>query len=649
MERIIKIFLLLLVSFLAGWTALLQTEWVQENARAFVFAKLGPNISAQTFRIEFPLKIVMEKLQFEGIEAERIVVDIRTPQNAHVDVFEVAGIPHLTADVQRKQGKIFAHVKGLDKTLAITWFEETNEFEIDEDLKAQGIVTEDKIEITRGLYAEWSFAAALSRETCLLRFQKNEIHGELTMKDFLFTLAAQGDNFIFSAEAALTQENLSGKGNFVFEDQVSLPLEFSGNWEQGFQAETKFNAAALTPLLPDTVVAGETQILASYGKKGLLFEAAINNGELQHLESGISIQGLHVLLSGDETGIKITKLEGADPKGGTITATGEIRYPDMRIDAKLHKFHIAHLERAKGRADGNLEFHFEEDKGRLLGNLSITEAKVSLKDKTRNKPSLVDITYVNGDKALPEKSEPKNTFAIDLDIGIVIPDTLQVKGKGLQSVWGGEISVTGSGQNPNLQGKIFNKSGTFEVSGKELVLRQGEVHFRGPFNKTALFALADVEIEGKKIEVVVQGPLEDPQIHFRSNPSMNKQEILSWLLFGREVANINSSEKGLIAQTLSLVSASSSSGPLTKVQKALGVDKIDIGETAEGQTQVKLGKYIGKDTMLSVSRRFSKDPGSSGEANHVGIETRIRGNLRVQAEVSDDSNGQVNLIWKKDY
>lgn len=101
-----------------------------------------------------------------------------------------------------------------------------------------------------------------------------------------------------------------------------------------------------------------------------------------------------------------------------------------------------------------------------------------------------------------------------------------------------------------------------------------------------------------------------------------------------------------------LKQAKSKQGPdlFSQLKNTLGIDKIDFsqGDSEEGLS-FQVGKYITQGTMISFSRTQSRRANQTTEANYVGIETELMGNVSLQAEVGDDKNGQLNLIWKRDY
>ncbi len=64
---------------------------------------------------------------------------------------------------------------------------------------------------------------------------------------------------------------------------------------------------------------------------------------------------------------------------------------------------------------------------------------------------------------------------------------------------------------------------------------------------------------------------------------------------------------------------------------------------------LKVGKYLSDGTMLSITRELKQGDTNSTNKSCIGIESDLGKHIKLQAEVGDDSNGQVNLLWKKDY
>jgi autotransporter translocation and assembly factor TamB len=680
--RFFKGILLFFILFAFGWTLLLQFTWVQNLAinhvKDFVQQELHVTLEIKEFHLSFPLSLELQGVQIlDGDEKlgsfETGTFKLTRLNRVKFCIEDIwvkeTNISKLQGSLQLSEQTLRGQLQHENSTLDFTFSDGLGTFAmnyqtfgnlngtfslVEKDFticcKIQGESRYGKLSGSLALDQAWQW-----KESFLALNQNGQkatakLVGPLLNSEV--ELTGEGDEFTFFANGALSKDQVIADGKFAFRgwEKYPIPIHLSGEWKKEISLISHFDAAAFTPLLPGSVLAGNFEVELEFADD-LLIKGKLSEGEFEHVSTGIRFDDLNFELEGNQEKIGVTKFIGTDPKKGIFSANGALFFNDghFQINGDLKEFYLVHLEVGKGCFSGPFDLTGDLDEAVLHANLTLDDGRISIKETKRQSPLTVDVTFINEEEREEKKLLP--TFDLVLDATINAPDTLEIKGRGLESIWGGTVLVKGSLQGPLFSGALRCKEGMFSLSGKELVVQEGEILFQGEIEKTAIVGITQVEVEGKKIELVIQGPVKDPKAHFRSNPAMNQREIVSYLLFNKGVSQISSEEKYQIAQTLTLLSSSGSKGTLSKVQKALGIDKIDISSTQEGQTKVQVGKRIGKDTLLSVSREFGGGGESSktAGANHLGIETRLKGDIRLQVEVSDESTGQLNLIWKRDY
>jgi hypothetical protein len=673
--KLFKIFVLLLLS----WTVFLKTPWAKEQAlsltQTFLMKEIGLKLEAVRVELQFPMTITLyegklfddgEKvLQFERGNFEFFGAMKGKFLFEKVQVKELV-LPTIEGNVNFAEHSLLYHIWTEGFSLKGSFLNGSGPFSLNGKAKLQGNFSYGnhhwiQLQDLEGVINGWTLHGALAvddnlkwQESVLTFENENavcnlELNGELLQTGFKATLTS-GKIFL-EGNGILTQEEVHGEGTVAFQ-QTKIPLKFHGDWDRGLYGESEFDLALLNPYLSGSVVSGQSRMHFTWDSRGILLGGTLEKGEYDNIPSGIRLTDFQGEWTGNQESIAFINFVGKDPKKGSITASGTVRlepeknFP-FQFQATLKKLHLLHLERAKGRCSGDLTLAGTFDRCKLSGSLNLDEGKVSIKESKREAPVTLNVTFLHGDREL--LSQERMTWDGELDLKLKISNTLEVKGRGLQSRWDGEIFLRGTFDSPYFKGLIECQKGKFTLAGKTFQIKEGEVSFLGPFDRSTLYGMATTEVEGRKIDVVLSGHLNEPQILFRSNPPMSQKEIVSYILFNKGAAQISSSEKLEIAQTLATLSSSGSNGPLAKIQKAVGIDRIDVTSNPQGDTKVSLGKLIGKDTLLLVSRQFSRDANRTSEANHVGIESKIRGNLRLQVEVSDESTGQINLLWKKDY
>lgn len=301
-----------------------------------------------------------------------------------------------------------------------------------------------------------------------------------------------------------------------------------------------------------------------------------------------------------------------------------------------------------------------DGKGAVLGgDLTTSSLRIQLPKKPPALTNPLEVTHINSSpnpSKQKEKIQRKNfAFPLSFNIRIRVPSDGKLKNEHLNSRWKGDIVLQGSPRAPELFGEFKLEEGTYVFRGKSLKLSEGTITFGGiPDKKTSLYVIAEIEIDTKKFEAIVKGPILNLSLAFRSNPPLSQREILSWILFNQGTADISSFQGSELNLSLTKLSSGSYDGPdfLTRIGNIFGLDHVDINHTdkeTDSAMSVKVGKYLNKNTLVSVSRKFSPSEIKSGPSSSLSLETKLWNNYKFQAEIDDHSNKKFNLLWKKDY
>jgi len=242
----------------------------------------------------------------------------------------------------------------------------------------------------------------------------------------------------------------------------------------------------------------------------------------------------------------------------------------------------------------------------------------------------------------------KNNWPLVLNLQIEAPNKIFIKGSGFASEWKGSVLLSGDSKAFLVNGDLSIINGTYLFQGKEFQIKEGKISFAGdPEKKTTLYLIASKQIDDINAEIILRGPLKDPAIAFRSNPPLSQSEILSWILFNRGLSDISSFQGRQLNQSIkNLKNDNEEPDVLTKIRNQIGIDRIDISRDEygeENEVSVQVGKYIYQGVYVSVNKSIT------AETNRLAIEANLINHFKLQAEVGDDSAGQLLLKWKKDY
>lgn len=318
-------------------------------------------------------------------------------------------------------------------------------------------------------------------------------------------------------------------------------------------------------------------------------------------------------LSGERIDITQLSLDGPGgaQKGGTLTGKGHAQWhtspSGLPQQAEFHLQASASKLRVSSRADrrlmlsGDVSATLAAQKLQLRGQLAVDQALFILPDETA--PALGDDVVVRQTRvATPE---PTSRIQTDMLVRIDLGQQLEVRGQGLQTQLGGQVSLISTPSAPALRvlGEVTTQQGSYRAYGQQLRISEGVVRFSGPYDDPGLNILAvrnagafrdsDEQVVGVRIT----GSARMPLVKLYAKPDMPDGEKLAWLVLGRPASGAGAEAAVLQQAALALLSRNGGSMDTTLASR-LGLDEIAFrgsSTRADGTTQnagVALGKRL---------------------------------------------------------
>lgn len=462
----------------------------------------------------------------------------------------------------------------------------------------------------------------------------------------------------------------------------NLPYQFSGQifWEETlgplptrFKAKTNLAELAQILNIDATEISGNVDVELKFSDNDIKGEAIITNGFLESYQLGSVITDIEAVIEGNLKRLKLKKFKAQDGAKGTYSAKGSLEFNvskhfPFEFALNINKVQLLQLDNAKATASGQLKLHGNLKNSLLEGILTADSSRLTIPDRVSAVTDSLEITYINqaaGERAPTPSNVKRPEIPLELNVKINVPGNTKIKGKAFASEWEGNATITGTPMTPKVNGELTVTSGKYRVRGRNLEINKGSITFAGDLEKkTTLYVIGEMAIDRYTIEVIAKGPIKNPTFSFRSNPPLSRKEILSWILFNKDISNISEFQGGKLNQSITTLSTGTDDGPdiLTRFSDTLGIDRVDItGSPDASQVSIELGKYVSESTYISISRKPSReidskrvgtgtlDPDEYDQTNRIGIETSLGRDFKLQAEVDDDQSGQINLLWKKDY
>ncbi len=359
--------------------------------------------------------------------------------------------------------------------------------------------------------------------------------------------------------------------------------------------------------------------------------------------------------------LTIESFKAEDGDDGTVTLAGSVDLADpsgaaIDLRARTQEAVLVRRDELWARANSDISVTGTAADMTVAGKVTVTRAEVRVPEGMPPDVATLDVTEVGGDTGRApgdgrivkagtgETDVPAETSRVALDVRVKIPNRMFVRGRGLDTEWRGDLQVTGTTARPVVNGEITAVRGRIDALSKTFKLASGEVAFNGGGSIDPQVGVEAVH-EGDEITVTVRvtGPAERPEIDISSQPELPQDEILSRMLFGKQVTELSGAQAAQLGAAVAELIGATGSGPgfLDKVRRGLGVDVLQFG--GESGTSVRAGQYLSEDIFLGVEQ------GLDTESSRVTLEVGITDNIAVESNVGATGNSDVGLQFKWDY
>ncbi|APE03651.1 DUF490 domain-containing protein [Alteromonas mediterranea] len=335
------------------------------------------------------------------------------------------------------------------------------------------------------------------------------------------------------------------------------------------------------------------------------------NGELTVSNGAIDIQDTPVTLADWNQKVVLNdqtaSLDGTFVLGGGKgTLKGELDWsstPSATFNLKGNGFEIRQPD-IRLKVSPNIDIAATQEKVDVNGEVNIPWARIEIESLPESAVSPSKDVHLRGE---PDREEPLDIVHASVLVNIDKNKTEQVKLEafGLTASLFGGIRVN---TQPALVGygdlQIIN--GRYNAYGQQLIIQTGEVQFNGPIDQPLLLVEAIRDPAKTDDDVIagirIDGAADAPSINLFSEPAMDQQGVLSYLLTG---SGPNSGTQDPNYAALLLGFGLSNTETLTgQVGSALGIDEFSLSTnenmlSVTGQINDRLSVEYNVDVGLS--------------------------------------------------
>jgi translocation and assembly module TamB len=290
--------------------------------------------------------------------------------------------------------------------------------------------------------------------------------------------------------------------------------------------------------------------------------------------------------------------EGELNVGGTFEWVDGVSHGNMQLRGK--DLLVADLAEYRVVASPDLTFVIDGRTISASGHVTIPTARVQPADLSGAVQASDDARYVGEHPA-----EADGRYVVNSDVTINMGDDVRVESFGLQGrIVGGVATIIRTGETPIGRGELSVADGRYEAYGQELEIARGKLLFEAsPLSDPALDIEARRKVETIVVGLNVRGTLQQPRLSFFSEPSMPQTQIVSYLLVGKPLDNMQSSDAASVNSARNALAMQGGGLLASQIGRRIGLEEVGVESTinSAGETnqQLVLGKFLSPRLFVS--------------------------------------------------
>ena len=335
-------------------------------------------------------------------------------------------------------------------------------------------------------------------------------------------------------------------------------------------------------------VEGELQFGGSIGLPRLQGQIALKDGSAKIAAAGIQLQQVELSLKGQGQGpLALDGSMKSDNGSLTIQGTIDPSVTPPRADIKLSGENFQALATADARIWITPDLHLSGDAGglHLDGTLTVPKAEITPHGLGNNGVAVSEDQVLVGVPPKPQDQPLQLSSTVTVTLG----DAVNFNGFGLTTRLTGGVTVSEAPhQLTTGQGQLNLVNGHYKAYGQDLTIETGRLLFDGgDVTKPAVDLYATRHPQSDiTVGVRVRGTLDKPMLTLDSEPTMPREQQLSWLVLGRSLDQSSSSDSSAIQQAALSLGLSGGDYFANKLSKSVGLDQISIGQGTVGDSSV---------------------------------------------------------------
>ncbi len=244
--------------------------------------------------------------------------------------------------------------------------------------------------------------------------------------------------------------------------------------------------------------------------------------------------------------------------------------------------------------------------------------------------------------------EPEGFKGMDIDVTISIPNSFRIESERINFELEGDLRIRQEGDRPIITGELKPTKGRLSFMGRYFEIQRGSVFFYGGDEMNPSFDLSlKARVTDVDIFIKLTGTALKPEVELTSNPAKAESDIMSLLLFGKSMNDLDGSQSNLLTQrTAEILMVFGASKLEGEMSKRLGVDMFTFQQSTRdpNQTALTVGKYLNTRTMLKYEQ------GLENTANFlINLEYQLTKRFKIETFIDQSQETGLELNWSKEY
>ncbi len=261
---------------------------------------------------------------------------------------------------------------------------------------------------------------------------------------------------------------------------------------------------------------------------------------------------------------------------------------------------VADLPEYRVIASPDLRFRVDAQNIHVAGDVTIPEASLQPVNLSGAVQSSDDARYVGETVA-----ETEGRLHLVSEVRVRMGDNVRIDAFGLQGrIVGGVGTTVRTGETAIGRGELSVADGRYDAYGQKLDISRGRLLFdASPLDDPGLDIEAKRKIETVTVGLNVRGTLRDPRPTFFSEPSMSQTSIMSYLLVGKGIDDMQSGDAMTMSSAKDTLALQGGGLIASQLGRRFGLEEVGVESTTDsaGQTNssLVLGKFLSPRLFIS--------------------------------------------------